>query len=376
MTRLFEPLQVGRCRLEHRLVMAPLTRLRADDEHVPLGMMNEYYAQRASTPGTLIITEALFIAARSCGRDENAPGLFSPVQIDRWRQITTRVHKCGSFIYAQLWHVGRAARKKALEKAGLPMLSSSAVPISDEWMTPRPMTEEEIRNCINDFAQASRNAIEAGFDGVEIHGANGYLIDQFTQDVCNQRTDRWGGSVENRSRFCIELVRAVAAVIGADRTAIRLSPFSEFQAMGMEDPVPQFTHLVTGLRQFDLAYLHLIEPRVSGNVDTASSERSQKASLQFLLSAWAKKSPIILAGGFTPASARHALDTSMKDEDIAIAFGRHFISNPDLPFRVMRGLALAPYQRDTFYTVMSARGYTDYPFSAEWVDHQASKLVS
>ncbi|KIW34665.1 uncharacterized protein PV07_01432 [Cladophialophora immunda] len=371
MTRLFEPLQIGMCSLKHRIVMAPMTRLRADDEHVPPEMMVEYYSQRASVPGTLIITESNFIAARSRGRDENAPGIFTQAQIDHWRQVTREVHDRGSFIYVQLWHVGRAARKSALEKAGLEMLSSSAIPISAEHPTPRPMTEEEIQNCIDDFAQAAENAIEAGFDGVEIHGANGYLIDQFTQDTCNQRTDKWGGSIENRSRFCLEIVRAVCDAIGPERTGIRLSPFSTFQGMRMEDPIPQFTYLISKLKTFGLSYLHLIEPRVSGNVDL-HSKTLETDSLDFARAAWQKCSPIILAGGYTPATASQALDTTLKDGDIAIAFGRFFISNPDLPYRAAKNLALTPYQRDTFYKVKSPNGYIDYGFSEEWLQEKAS----
>ncbi|KAI1620004.1 hypothetical protein EDD37DRAFT_182397 [Exophiala viscosa] len=375
MTRLFEPLQIGECSLKHRLVMAPMTRLRADDEHVPLEMMLEYYSQRACVPGTLLITESNFIAARSRGRDENAPGIFMQAQIKQWRRITNEVHRKGSFIFMQLWHVGRAARKSALEKAGLEMLSSSAVPIGDDYMTPRPMTEDEIQNTIDDFAQAARNAVEAGFDGVEIHGANGYLIDQFIQDVCNQRTDRWGGTIENRSRFCLAIVRAVCEAIGPKRTAIRLSPFNTFQGMRMQDPIFQFTHLISELRSFGLAYLHLIEPRVAGNADVDNKE-SQADNLDFARAAWQKSSPIIIAGGYTPKNAGEALDTVFKDDDVAIAFGRYFLSNPDLPFRIAKNLPLTPYQRDTFYKVKSPDGYTDYPFSEAWLNDHPEHITT
>ncbi len=258
MSHLSEPLQIGRCTLKHRIVMAPLTRLRADDNHVPVDMMVDYYSQRASVPGTLLITEANFISSNARGRDENAPGIFSLQQIDNWTRVADAVHAKGSFIFMQLWHLGRAARQRALDKAGLEMLSSSDVPISDEHPTPRPMTEEEIQETIRSFALAASNAISAGFDGVEIHGANGYLVDQFIQDTCNRRKDRWGGSVENRSRFCLEVTKAVCEAIGADRTGVRLSPFSDFQAMGMKDPIPQFTHLISHLRPLNLAYLHLV----------------------------------------------------------------------------------------------------------------------
>ncbi|KAJ4264379.1 hypothetical protein NW762_005577 [Fusarium torreyae] len=349
--------------------MAPMTRLRADDDHVPLDMMLEYYSQRASVPGTLLITEATFISAKSRGRDENAPGIYNEEHIQGWRRITDEVHKKGSYIYMQLWHVGRAARQRALDKAGLEMVSSSDIPINEEHPTPRPMTTEEIWECVGSFATAARNAIDAGFDGVEIHAANGYLIDQFTQDTCNRRTDEWGGSIENRSKFCLEIARAVAREIGPDRTAIRLSPFSTFQAMRMKDPEPQFTHLISELKPLGLAYLHLIEPRVAGNVD---KEVDDKESLDFALETWAQSSPVVLAGGYTLDKANKALETTFKNQAVAFAFGRHFISNPDLPFRLASDIPLTKYERDTFYKVKSLDGYTDYAFSKAW-EEQRSK---
>lgn len=293
----------------------------------------------------------------------NAPGIYSSEHIKQWKRITDEVHRKGCYIFMQIWHVGRAARKEALEKAGLEMVSSSAIPINESSPVPRPMTTEEIWECIASFAQASKNAIEAGFDGVEMHCANGYLIDQFIQDTCNKRTDEWGGSIENRSRFCFEAVKAVAEAIGPDRTAVRLSPFSDFQGMRMQDPIPQFTHLISLLRPFGLSYLHLIEPRVAGNVDKATEE---KESLDFAIKTWAKASPLVLAGGYTLDSASRALQTTLKGEQVAFAFGRHFISNPDLPFRLLNNLPLTHYERDTFYKVRSPDGYTDYGFSEKF----------
>ncbi|KAL7755444.1 hypothetical protein ACKLNR_014542 [Fusarium oxysporum f. sp. zingiberi] len=172
MTNITTPIDIGRCSLKHRVVMAPMTRLRADENHAPLHMMREYYAQRASIPGTLLITEATFVSARSRGRDENAPGIFTQEQVEAWRHVTEDVHSNGSFIFMQLWHVGRAARQHALDKAGLEMVSSSDIPMSEEYPTPRPTTTEEIWECIASFVSAARNAIDAGFDGVEIHAAN------------------------------------------------------------------------------------------------------------------------------------------------------------------------------------------------------------
>lgn len=360
MPQLSDPLHIGGCALQHRVVMAPMTRLRADDNHVPQELMLEYYTQRASTPGTLLITEAAFISEKSRGRDENTPGIYTKEQINGWRRTTQAVHDRGSYIFLQLWHVGRAARSHALEKAGLEMVSSSNVPISENHPVPRPMSTLEIRECIASFATAAENAIEAGFDGVELHGANGYLIDQFNQDTCNQRTDEWGGSIENRSRFCVEVTKAVCAAIGPHRTALRLSPFSTFQGMRMKDPIPQFTHIISELRPLGLAYLHLIEARVSGNVDNAMV---LSESLDFAFQAWKGAGPIILAGGYNLERATRALENELKDESVAFAFGRHFISNPDLPFKLANNIALTPYQRDTFYKVKSPHGYIDYPFS-------------
>ncbi|KAF5623237.1 putative NADPH2 dehydrogenase chain OYE2 [Fusarium sp. NRRL 25303] len=356
MANITSPIDIGKCSLRHRVVMAPMTRLRADENHAPLDMMREYYAQRASVPGTLLITEATFVSAKSRGRDENAPGIFTLEQVEAWRH-----------------HVGRAARQHALDKAGLEMVSSSDLPISEEYPTPRPMTTEEIWECIASFASSARNAIDAGFDGVEIHAANGYLIDQFTQDTCNRRTDEWGGSVENRSRFCLEIAKAVSQEIGPDRTAVRLSPFSTFQGMRMQDPEPQFTYLISELKPLGLAYLHLIEPRIAGNVDR---ETDDMESLDFALDAWVWAGPVILAGGYTAEKANKALETTFKDRPVAFAFGRHFISNPDLPLRLARSIPLAPYQRDTFYKVKSTDGYTDYSFSEGWKEEQTVELTT
>ena len=363
MSRIIQPLKIGRCALKHRIVMAPMTRLRATDDHVPEDKMFGYYSQRASVPGTLLITEATFISEKSRGRDENAPGIYTQNHIDGWRRITDEVHRKGSFVYLQLWHVGRAARQHVLDKTGLEMVSSSNIPISPDCPTPRPMTKDEIWECVRSFTNAAKNAIEAGFDGVELHGANGYLIDQFTQDTCNKRTDEWGGNVENRSRFCLEVARAVCEAIGPDRTAVRLSPFSDFQGMRMADPIPQFTHLISQLRPFNLSYLHLIEPRVSGNAD---KETAETESLDFALEAWRQASPVILAGGYSTEKAEKKLGLKGNKEALAFAFGRHFISNPDLPYRLANYIPLTRYQRDTFYKVKSPEGYIDYSFSEAW----------
>lgn len=357
MSKLFTALQVGNCQLQHRVIMAPLTRFRAEDNHVQMPIAREYYSQRASVPGTLLITEATLISPRGSGYN-NVPGIWNADQIKAWKDITDAVHAKKSFIYLQLWALGRAALPDAVKSTGGDLVSSSAVPMSDNSPTPRELTEAEIQLFISDYAQAAKNAIEAGFDGVEIHGANGYLIDQFTQDTCNKRTDAWGGSVEKRARFALEVARAVVEAVGADKVGMRLSPFSSFQGMKMEDPLPTFTYLANGLKDLKLAYLHVVESRIDGNADV---EPTQK--INFLVDIWDKTSPIFAAGGFKPDSAKRAVDEEYTDKDMAIVFGRYFISNPDLAYRIKENVPLAPYNRDTFYKAKSTEGYTDYPFS-------------
>ncbi|KAK8248266.1 NADPH dehydrogenase [Phyllosticta capitalensis] len=362
-SKLFTPFKVGSSQLQHRIVMAPLTRFRADDDHVPQPIMAEYYAQRASVPGTLLITEATYISKRAGGYP-NVPGLYTDEQLAGWKKVIDAVHAKGSKIWVQLWALGRAANPQVLEKEGVKdgFVSSSPVPMTKDAPTPRALTEDEIVSYIQDYAQAAKDAVEkAGFDGVEIHGANGYLVDQFIQDVVNKRTDKWGGNVENRSRFALEVAKAVTQAVGADRTGIRLSPWSEFQSMKMAHPIEQFTHVIKGLKELDLAYVHLVESRVSGNADCEGSDR-----LDFALEAWGKEKAVLIAGGMTATSAKKTVDEDYPDYNVGIVFGRYFISTPDLVFRVKKGLEFNKYNRDTFYNAKSAVGYTDYPFSPEF----------
>lgn len=226
------------------------------------------------------------------------------------------------------------------------------------------MTEADVVDAINDYAQAARNAIAAGFDGVEIHGANGYLCDQFLQTNCNQRTDRWGGSIENRARFPLEVTKAVAAAVGAERTAMRLSPYSDFEGMLMDEPEPTFQYLLEGLKALKISYLHLIEARITGNDD---SDCGGQKSVDWMVKAWDNVSPVLIAGGFLPESAKQAADEKYKDYDVVIVFGRYFVTNPDLVYRVREGLPLAAYDRKVFYTPKEPKGYTDYPLSPQYV---------
>ncbi|KAJ5504903.1 hypothetical protein N7463_007777 [Penicillium fimorum] len=308
-SRLFKPLNIGGMEVKHRIGMAPLTRFRATEDRVPTLLMKEYYGQRAAVPGTLIISEGTFISA-TCGGFPHAPGLWREDQVAAWKIVTDEVHRKGCFIFCQLFAMGRAADVDLAWKEGNEIVGPSAIPMEEGAVVPRAMTTDEVKQTIQDYVDASRNAIQAGFDGVEVHGANGYLLDQFIQDISNNRDDEYGGNVENRSRILDEVIKAVADTIGRERVGLRLSPWSTFQGMRMEDPIPQFTDVISKARQAEIAYLHL---------------------------------------------------------DIMVIFGRHFISNPDLIFRIRKGLELNAYNRDTFYIFESAEGYLDYPFSKEYL---------
>ncbi|KAG6877447.1 hypothetical protein C0993_007206 [Termitomyces sp. T159_Od127] len=228
--RLFRPINVGTTRLQHRLVLAPLTRFRSTKAHVPvIPLVKDYYSQRSSTPGSLLITEATFIAAKAGGYN-NVPGIWNEEQINAWKEVTNQVHANGSYIFVQLWALGRAANPEILSSDGYPFVAPSPKAIASK-PTPRELTVDEIQEFTALYVEAARNAVEkAGFDGVEIHGANGYLIDQFLQECSNQRSDQYGGSIEARSKFGLDVVDAIVEAIGAERTAIRLSPWSTFQS--------------------------------------------------------------------------------------------------------------------------------------------------
>ncbi|KAI1111626.1 NADH:flavin oxidoreductase/NADH oxidase family protein-like protein [Nemania sp. NC0429] len=358
-SRLFQPLKIGNIEVSHRIGMAPLTRLRATAKHVPTLSMKEYYSQRASVPGTLIITEGTFVSPSACGGFPGAPGIWNEEQVAAWRTITDDVHRKGSFIYCQLFAMGRAGDVESARAAGVDIVGPSAIPISENSPVPRAMTIEEIKQSIKDFATASENAIRAGFDGVECHCGNGYLIDQFAQDTSNQRDDEYGGSVENRSRFVHEIMKAMVDAVGTERVGIRVSPFSSFQGMRMKDPIPQFSDIITKASQLNLAYLHLIEPRIFGDGEIESAD-----TVDFAYKLW--DAPILVAGGYTPASAKKLVDEERPDRDIVVVMGRHFIANPDLVFRIKRGLELNAYKREFFY-MGADTGYIDYPFGAEYL---------
>ncbi|KAJ7045210.1 hypothetical protein C8F04DRAFT_527201 [Mycena alexandri] len=358
--KLFQPIQVGDIQLNHRVVFAPTTRYRADDKHTPLPLVAEYYEQRASTAGSLLITEATLIAHRAGGLT-HAPGIWSDDHISAWKNVTDRVHAKGSFIYLQLWALGRAAEADAVAKEKLDYVSASDVPLKG-GPTPRPLTIQEIREYVELYATAASTAVhKAGFDGVEIHGANGYLIDQFLHDRTNVRTDEYGGSVENRVRFSLEVTEAVVKAVGQKKTGFRISPWGTYLDMQFDDPEPTYAHLVTQLRDRypDLAYLHAVEPRADG--DGTALAMKHGSSNDFIREIWGEK-PLITAGGYTRKTAIAVAE----ERGELVAFGRRYIANPDLPYRLLHDISLAVGDRALYYAPGSVepKGYTDYPFTA------------
>jgi N-ethylmaleimide reductase len=366
---LFSPLQIGPFCLEHRLVMAPLTRMRADrDNLAPRPLNTEYYGQRA-TSGGLIVAEASPVMANGYG-NPGVPGIYSDAQIRGWREVVDAVHARDGLIFLQLWHVGRVSHSSFQPGGALP-ISASAVAISPElktmtadrkvtpYETPRALETGEIAGVVESFRQAAINAEKAGFDGVEIHGANGYLIEQFLQSRTNLRTDRYGGSIENRARFLMEITQAVMGVWGANRVGVRLSPYGIANGSGEADPMPLYSHVVRSLNLLGLAYLHFIEPRSSGAGRAEVNHQNVPSAMVLFRPIW--RGVLITAGGFTGETAEAAIADGHAD---AIAFGRIFISNPDLPRRLREGLPLTPYNRATFYGG-DETGYTDYPIYGE-----------
>jgi NADPH2 dehydrogenase len=383
-TKLFEPFRIGTIELSHRIVMASMTRFRTNKDQVILPFVKDYYAQRASTPGTLLFSEAA-VVSRLAGSITHMPEIWSDTQITAWKPVVDAVHAKGSYMFAQLVGNGRCAFAEERAKDGLDLIGPSAiavgssegagvVPNDGKNPIPREMTEVEIWQVINDFAQAAKNAVEiCGFDGVEIHACNGHLVDQFIQDTSNQRTDAWGGSKEKRSRFAIEIAKAVIAAVGKDKVGFRFSPFSAYLSMRMADPLPQFIHLTKELKALEVAFIHLIEPRIAG--DTFGSGVVNSDSTIPYMDAWGNERPIIVAGGYTAESAQKALAAGgmYEGRNVAIAFGRHYVSNPDLVFRVKNGVTLTPYDRATFYSVGSEKGYTDYEFSKDFTTEVCSQ---
>lgn len=362
MSDLFTATKVGGIGLKHRVVLAPLTRMRSEPGDVPGDLMAEYYTQRTS-PGGLLIAEATSVSPHGIAY-AGAPGIYTDEQVRGWRRVTDVVHRKGGYIFLQLWHGGRQAHPDNMN--GTPPIAPSAIRAEEksvirdgdgnfleaDQVVPRALRIDEIPGVIVEFTAASALAKAAGFDGVELHAANGYLPDQFLQDGSNHRTDSYGGPIENRARFLIEVVEGLVSVWGGNRVAVRLSPSGKFGTMSDSDPAKTFGYVGEQLNRFDLAYLHVIEPRIRGYEDLeldAPAVASKNLRKVF-------RNPIIAAGGFTAAGAKQILASG--DADL-VAFGRQFISNPDLPERLRIGAALSPYDRNTFYGG-DHRGYTDY----------------
>jgi len=361
--KLFTPVRIGPITLKHRIVMPPMSRLRAQwPSGVPSDLMLEYYSQRASDGG-LIFTEATAVAASARGY-RGAPGIYNDEQVTGWKRITDAVHAKGGFMFVQLWHAGRTTHVAVT--GSLPVTASVdpaywadpsiLVVTPDGFSQPSPhraLETAEIAGIIEQYRAAALNAKKAGFDGVELMAANGHLIDQFLQDNSNKRTDRYGGTIENRARLLFEVVEVLVSVWGADRVGVRIAPSGTFNGMADSNPCALFRYVAERFNDFKLAYLHVIEPRIKGGELIAEGQgpvAAQELSKVF-------HGPIIAAGGFEPNTAEA---TVANGDASLIAFGRHFIANPDLPKRIELGLPLNPYDRRTFYA-FDARGYTDYP---------------
>ncbi|MFP7721719.1 alkene reductase [Lysobacter sp. A3-1-A15] len=351
---LFSPARFGELALANRVVMAPLTRNRAVAGLVPSPLAAAYYAQRAGAG--LIVTEATQVSRGAQGYLDT-PGIYSPEQVAGWRAVTDAVHASGGRIVVQLWHVGRISHASLLPD-GVQPVAPSAIRANAKTFTadgfvdvspPRALALDEIPGVVEEFRSAARNAIQAGFDGVEIHGANGYLIDQFLRDGANRRDDAYGGSIENRTRFLVEVVQAVADEIGNGRVGVRLSPVTPAGDLGDSDPQPLFERAVERLDALGIAYIHMIEGATGG--DRGNVAFDYDALRRRFKGAW------IVNNGYDRTMALAAIDTGRAD---AVAFGVPFIANPDLPERLRQEAALNRADPDTFYGG-GAEGYTDYP---------------
>jgi len=354
-TKLFEPFKLGPLTLPNRLVMAPLTRNRA----VPPGMVPsplaiEYYGQRASAG--LLVTEASQVSQQGQGY-QDTPGIYSRDQVAGWRKVTQRVHERGGRIFIQIWHVGRVSHTSLQPGGGKPVAPSAIRAKGKTFVggqfteisEPRALELSEIPGIIEDFRRGAANALEAGFDGVEIHGANGYLLDQFAKDGSNKRTDAYGGGIENRARLMLEVAKVVAAEAGADRTGIRISPVTPANDVSDSNPQPLFDYIVSQLDALKLTYIHVIEGATGGPRDIAPFDYT---SLRKRF-----RGAYVANNGYDFELATKQLEAGAAD---LIAFGKLFISNPDLAERFRKGAPLNPWDKNTFYGG-TARGYTDYP---------------
>ncbi|HEU4883637.1 MAG TPA: alkene reductase [Longimicrobium sp.] len=364
---LFTPFQLGPYELANRVVMAPMTRSRAGEGNVPTELMAEYYAQRAGAG--LIVSEGSQVSPQGVGYPDT-PGIHTDAQVEGWRRVTDAVHAKGGRIFLQLWHVGRVSHP-SLQPGGALPVAPSAIGAPGElytgqgmkpFVTPHALETDEIAGVVQQFADGARRAFLAGFDGVELHGANGYLIDQFLRDGTNHRTDRYGGSVENRVRFLEEVTAAVVEVWGGERVGVRLSPMGLVNGMSDTDPVATFGYAAHALNRFNLAYLHVSE--------TIGAQERRSADGSFVVLGRAGEAPrvspvlkaifrgpFIANGGYGGETGNAAIAERQAD---LVAFGTPFLANPDLPERLKAGAPLNEPDRATFYGG-DARGYTDYP---------------
>ncbi len=356
MSSLFTPLQVGALSLPNRVLMAPLTRCRAEGANVPTDLMAEYYAQRAGAG--LIIAEATTVSPKGHGYP-NTPGIYTAEQVAGWKKVTSAVHARGGRIFLQLWHVGRISHPSFQPNGELPVAPSAIKPKGQVWtgkemadyVTPRALPIEEIPGIVAEYVRGARLAKEAGFDGVEIHNANGYLLDQFLRSGTNHRTDGYGGSVAHRARLTLEVASAVTSIWGSDRVGIRLSPGGVFNDMADANPRETFGYVLRELSKLELAYAHVTRVTaqdIAHGAKDGVGPKELRADFQGVL---------ITAGGFDRAQGEQALAEGWAD---AIAYGVPFLANPDLPRRLRENLALNPPDEATFYA-SGPKGYTDYP---------------
>ena len=353
---LFTPVRLGTIEAPNRIVMAPLTRMRAGPGRVPTPLMSEYYAQRAAAG--LIVSEATAISQQGTGCP-NSPGIYTDEQVAGWRRVTEAVHQASGRIFLQLWHMGRISHPSFQVNGDLPVAPSAIAPRTGQaltengmqpYVTPRALNKEELPGIVLQYAIAAERAKSAGFDGVEIHNANGYLLDQFLRDGTNQRTDEYGGPTRNRARLTLEVTDAVTQVWGADRVGIRFSPGGVFNDMHDSNPLETFSHVLHELNRFKLAYAHVI---------VSTKDDLEHGAVPVPLAAVRKEfhGPLIVANGFTRATATQALAEDLAD---AVAFGRLFIANPDLTERFRLNAPLNPLDEATLYGG-AEKGYTDYP---------------
>jgi N-ethylmaleimide reductase len=361
MSDLFDPLVIGDITIKNRILMAPLTRMRSKQlGNIPYELNAEYYAQRASAG--LIISEATQISQQGQGYPAT-PGIYSDDQVAGWKKVTDAVHAKDGKIFLQLWHVGRISHSSLQANGALPVAPSAIAPsgkvLTANWTqepyeVPHALTVDEITDIISDYKLAAENAKKAGFDGVEVHSANGYLLDQFLQDGPNKRDDQYGGSIENRCRLLLQVVDAVVSVWGKGRVGVRFSPYGTFNDMSDSDPVKLFNYALAQMSDRGLAYVHVIEPRsTSAGGNDQVAEQLPSTSKLFRQ---AFKGVFLSAGGYDSQNAVEALASGDAD---AIVFGRLFISNPDLPERLKANAPLTHYDRSTFYGG-TEKGYTDY----------------